>query len=76
MGYVGLNVGVTQKGCPRFNVTDTEFVGYDSMAAGRRPWHELWTVTACGHTWKVPIAFTPDATGPNITVPLAAAPAP
>ena len=71
MFYVGQNVGVRQKGCTRFNVVDTEFVRYEAAAATRRPWHETWTVTACGHTWKVPISFTPDATGTNITVPIA-----
>ena len=72
MFYVGQNVGVRQKGCPRFEVVDTEFVRYEAAAAtARRPWHETWTVKACGHTWKIPITFTPDATGTNITVPIA-----
>jgi hypothetical protein len=31
-----------------------------------RPWHELWTVFACGRRFNVPMRFVPDATGTGI----------
>lgn len=69
LSYVAINVGVQQRGCSQFRVVNTAFGGYDAEDAIKRPWHEIWTVTACGQTWKVPVTYVPDATGTSITVP-------
>ena len=71
MFYVALNVGVRHKGCKQFEVTHTAFLGFERSADPKPPWHEVWTVVACGTARHVPITFSPDATGTNISVPVA-----
>lgn len=62
-------------GCQDRTVLDTAFLGYDGAppqgnAASRavRPWHEDWTVSACGTVSVVTVHFTPDDSPSGIRV--------
>lgn len=51
-------------------VADTEYVGEEGVAlpgSKGRPWREFWTVVTCTKKSRVPMLFTPDATGTSFT---------
>jgi hypothetical protein len=74
-------------GCQERTVIDTAFVGYDGPApaanapagnaTGRalRPWHEDWTVNACGTLSVVVLHFLPDPNPSGIRITADARPA-
>ncbi len=72
--YAGLGPHARVKDCKSLMITNTKFEGYGSHdhptqtpAAGQfQPWWETWTVKGCGHTFSVPMDFTPDANGTQI----------
>ena len=66
-------VGDAAPGCDRIAVNDTR--GDAAQAAGeaaRRPWAEVWTLSACGRAYAVPVRFAPGRGGTEITVDPAA----
>ncbi len=67
--------GLRAKDCKQFVITNTRFEGFGlrdpatpdpGEGAQFRPWWETWTLTGCGHSFDVPMNFTPDATGTQI----------
>jgi hypothetical protein len=65
-------------GCQDRTVLDTAFLGYDGATAqgnAVRPWHEDWTVNACGTVSVVTVHFTPDSSPSGIRVTADARPA-
>jgi hypothetical protein len=49
-------------------IVDTRFSSFDPPAStGKRPWHEIWVVDACGNEVPVEMTFIPDATGTTIS---------
>jgi hypothetical protein len=68
--YVLTAVHLVAPACTALHVRTTSFDGGDAGARG--PWRETWTVAACGPTYRVPVTFTPDATGTQITAGAAA----
>ena len=70
-------------GCQDRTILDTAFIGYDGApargaAAGHqlRPWHEDWTVNACGKVSVVMLHFAPDTGPTGIRITADAHPAP
>lgn len=62
------------KDCKNFIIKNTRFESFgrhdhptQSAGDAKSPWWETWTVTGCGHNFSVPMDFTPDATGTQIT---------
>ncbi len=57
-------------GCKHLAFVDTKFNGFvgapsPEVTDGResRPWREVWTISACGALYDVPLRFTPNARG-------------
>jgi hypothetical protein len=49
-------------------VVDTKFASFDPPnSTGKKPWHEIWVVDACGVEVPVEMTFIPDATGTTIS---------
>ena len=73
--YATVGAGTRAKSCKTFIVKNTRFESYGSHdhpthspAQGQfQPWWESWVVTGCGRTFNVPMDFSPDATGTQIT---------
>ncbi len=68
-------------GCDRIAVNNTRADDTAAGAAPRggaaRPREEIWTLSACGRAFAVPVRFAPNRDGTEITVdPLAVRPAP
>jgi hypothetical protein len=60
-------------GCERVAVNDTRADPSAGPALGRsgaarRPWVEVWTLSACGRAFAVPVRFAPGRDGTEITV--------
>jgi hypothetical protein len=74
--YANLGPGLRAKDCKQFLITNTRFEGFGlknpatpdpGVEAKFRPWWETWTVVGCGRTFDVPMNFSPDETGTQIT---------
>jgi hypothetical protein len=74
--YAQMGASVKAKDCQRFDVKNTQFNVYGLPDMQRpdpgpndkfRPWSETWTLIGCGRTFDVPLNFSPDATGTQIT---------
>jgi hypothetical protein len=50
--------------CGRIAVADTRADG----AAAPGPWGEVWTLSACGRAFAVPVRFAPNRDATEITV--------
>lgn len=60
--------GLKAPGCKDRIVVDTAVDRSNGAngAPGKAPWHETWTVAACGKMLIVPMEFVPDANGTTI----------
>ena len=60
-------LAVTQKGgaCRDFESIDTRLD--QPPAAEGKVWYEMWTIRGCGHTYDVPMLFTPQGANTSIT---------
>ncbi len=73
--YASIGAGLASKTCKTFDVINTRFMGFqDPVTAAsaptlkaKGPWHEVWTMKGCGHDYEVPLTFSPDATGTEIS---------
>ena len=57
--------------CNRIAVADTRAEGAAAAPGGGaapRPWGEVWTISACGRAFAVPVRFAPNRDGTEITV--------
>ncbi len=57
--------------CRAFDVINTRFERLEPPKPGDadRAWRESWTLAGCGHRYTVPIEFTPNKTGAEVTLP-------
>ena len=64
-----LAIVLREKNCTDIAVKNSIFDGYagGGKPSARSPWTETWTAIACGHTFRIPLAFVPDATGTTVT---------
>jgi hypothetical protein len=62
------------KECETFAVRTTRFVAYQEATgtARVRPWREIWTMIGCGASVDVPLDFTPNASGVEVSAPFGA----
>ena len=67
--YTSMAAAVAAPPCTDFVVENTAFGGTQSgqAAVAHPPWHETWTLLGCGRTLDIPVDFTPDANGTQIT---------
>ena len=49
------------------DVVDTHLVG-GPPAEPKQSWNEIWTVSACGKRYNVPIRFVPDMVGEGTSI--------
>lgn len=53
--------------CHDVRVKNTDFIGYDpATIENKKPWREIWTVSACQATIAVDMLFRPDSDGTTI----------
>lgn len=64
--YAFMGAMLKVRGCKKFDIIDSRFAG--GAAGGKAPWMEIWRLRGCGHVVDVPIDYTPDATGTQISV--------
>lgn len=54
-------------GCQDVSIRNTDFLGYDPKnLEGKRPWREIWTISACKKPIAVEMIFQPDADGTTV----------
>ncbi len=59
--------GAIPKDCRDLDVRNTEFMRYDPKnLEGKKPWREIWTVSACKVMIPVEMIFQPDADGTTV----------
>lgn len=59
--------GAVPKDCRALGIRNTEFLRYDPKnLEGKKPWREVWTVSACDKLIPVEMIFQPDADGTTV----------
>jgi hypothetical protein len=73
--YAFFAASVKRKDCSSMHLRSTKFDGAPTANGSEKPvgasalsapWQEIWSVSACGTVYDIPITFIPDATGTTI----------